>query len=90
MLTRTKRLFTKPLSTSHEAPNGSPPAAYAASATTAEEAALRRAYGLRRKDIQTLMNVGFTKDQAVQALIQCDNNVEVAANILIGGNGPRV
>ena len=47
-----------------------------------EEAAVRRLYGYHTKDVRRLVKMGFAKDQAVQALIECDNNVEHAANVL--------
>ena len=35
--------------------------------------------------IETLMAMGFHREAVVRVLQQCDNNVEVAANRLLGG-----
>lgn len=66
------------------------PLATTTSATTTlnpyEEAAMHRLYGFPVKDVRRLVKMGFSKDQAVQALIQCDNDVEHAANVLAGSS----
>ena len=69
-LSRTRLFFTRSSATT------------ASSLTTNEEAAMKRLYGFHVRDVRLLMSMGFSKDQAVQALVQCDNNVEHAANVL--------
>ncbi len=36
----------------------------------------------KESDVKTIMNMGFTRDQAVWALLQNDNNVVMAINSL--------
>ena len=38
---------------------------------------------IKEKDVLTLVNMGFSRDQVIQALIDANNNVQEAANTLI-------
>jgi hypothetical protein len=38
---------------------------------------------IKESDILCLVNLGFTKDQAISSLKDCENNVELAANYLL-------
>jgi Holliday junction resolvasome RuvABC DNA-binding subunit len=38
------------------------------------------------ENITALMNMGFTRQQAIAALIQARNNLQIAINLLIDGN----
>jgi Holliday junction resolvasome RuvABC DNA-binding subunit len=38
----------------------------------------------RNQNVETLMSMGFTREQAVQALRETRDNVELAANRLLG------
>lgn len=40
---------------------------------------------LAEEHISTLCELGFTREEAVAALLQTRNNLELASNILIGG-----
>ena len=84
--------FRRSASTTNTSGSTVPPDTHAPLATTTfaatinpyEEVAVRRLYGFHVKDVRRLVKMGFSKDQAVQALIQCDNDVEHAANVLAG------
>ena len=53
--------------------------------TTHEEGGTKLRY--RDADVKRLIKMGFTRDQAIQALIQTDHDVQRAANILLGAGG---
>eukprot|EP01038_Epipyxis_sp_PR26KG_P005568 gene5568-7691_t len=44
----------------------------------------RERFKYRQEDVQNLMSMGFTRDQAVDALFRNDNNMQKAANHLLG------
>jgi NACalpha-BTF3-like transcription factor len=50
---------------------------------TPEEKELQRAFKYRDSDVEKIMEVGFKKEQAIQALIESDHNVHSAINALI-------
>lgn len=46
------------------------------------QAAINRQSKFKKEDIDTLVNIGFPRDQAIQALEACQGNVEMAAAML--------
>ncbi|CAH2351517.1 DNA damage-inducible protein 1 [[Candida] railenensis] len=52
------------------------------SSSQSAQAAINRQSKFKKEDIDTLVNIGFPRDQAIQALEACSGNVEMAAAML--------
>lgn len=50
--------------------------------SAAAQAALNRQTKFKKEDIERLIDFGFSRDQAIQALEACQGNVEMAASML--------
>lgn len=53
---------------------------------TKEEKALQRKLKYKDSDVITLINMGFTKEQSIQALVENNNNVQRSASSLLCSN----
>jgi NACalpha-BTF3-like transcription factor len=53
------------------------------SGKSAEERELQKAFKYRKSDVKVITELGFTKEQAIQALIENNQNVNLATNSLL-------